>query len=241
MATWPYWNDASATSSTCTATSDPWHDWSSTSAACTVDTSDTAATWGQWAGNATAAATGDTVITWIHWDDTAVRQQKAVAVRYERSTVVYDPPKVDVLEGHYQWMQTEINRIWRKKIADELAAEKKAAETKAKELLLDLVSQKEFDLYEKTGRLLVKGRKNSYVVKKRGGVDIVINKKKGKLKSMCVHLNRADRMKCPDTDNVIAMKFHIEQAEKAFLKTANHHSERNAYGDDAEFLKAVNE
>jgi len=202
MATWVYWNDTSASSSSSCTADNTWYTWTST--------------------DCTSSATTD---TWYHWDN--------------KPYSVYTFNPVDFLTEHYENMQREINRIWNKMLADWLKEEKEAAEATARALLLDLVSQKEFDLYEKTGRLLVKGRRNSYIVKKEGGVITV--KGKNVMEGMCVHLNYNDKKKCPETDNVIAMKIHIEQAEKAFLRTANHHGERPARNDELEFLKAVNE
>ena len=198
------------------------------------------ATWTNWEGttySGTSASTTD--CTWDTWTTSGTSAITDTWQRWDQSYVYTSYESIDFLLRHYQKMQAEINRIWRGIIANQLKEDRAEAETTAKALLLDLVSQKEFDLYEKTGRLLVKGRKQSYIVKKHGGVDIVLNN--DKIKDLCVHLNSTDKNRCPETDNVIAMKFHIEQAEEEFLKTANHHSPRNLGEMEKEFLRAVNE
>ncbi|HUT43846.1 MAG TPA: hypothetical protein VMW95_05875 [Desulfobacterales bacterium] len=197
-----------------------WTYWGTTCSGTSASTTD--CTWDTWTTSGTSATTTD---TWTNWDDAYTPY----------SVYTYTPIKRDRLLIHYERMQQKINLAWRQIIADRLKEDRAEAETTAKALLLDLVSQKEFDLYEKTGRLLVKGRKQSYIVKKHGGVDIVLNN--DKIKDLCVHLNSAS--KYPETDNVIAMKLHIEQAEEEFLKTANHYSPRNLGEMEKFFLKAV--
>jgi len=203
-----------------------WTYWTCTSTS--TSSSDTTGVWHNWSGGTSSSAT--TSDTWTCWD--------YVETEYS-AHITHKPPREYFLTRHYQKMQVEINRIWRQVLADWLREEREAAEATARALLLDLVSQKEFELYEKTGYLLVKGRKQSYIVKQNGGVDIIVNPEK--LQGMCVHLNRVDKNKCPETDNVIAMKLHIEQAEEEFLKTANHHRPRDAYLSEKEFLRVVNE
>lgn len=278
MATWPSWNNSSATSnSTSTSTSafgDVWYSW--IGATGDIIRTPVHDPWTIWDNAATSAAT-DT--TWHRWDEQsaidnrrytqqyAMQQEHAMrqASRQQRSLrhqaqynqqyqqmqqeyikpgkpyIFYEEPEVDFITAHYRKMQTKINMAWRDHLAEQLKLEKEAAENTAKALLLDLTSQKEFDLYEKTGKLLVKGRKHSYILCKNGIVTTILNEKKKAVKGMCVHLNYTDKNKCPATDNVIALKFHIEQEEKKFLKTANHHSHRIASPMEEDFLEAVNQ
>lgn len=248
MATWGYWN-SSSTSSTTTSTLDPWYDWSGTTP--TSSTTDT--TWGSWLTGTTSSGTSATTDTWYQWDSQQEQMLRDHASMYAKDQLEaqrqmwqenqyyakYIEPYDFILE-HYKDTQIKINNEWRKHIAEQLRLEKKAAEETAKELLLDLVSEKEFELYNKTGKLLVKGRKHSYILDINGAVTTILNKKKKTAKGMCVHLNYTDKMKCPATDNVIALKVHIEQEEKKFLKTANHHGERILFPLEDEFLEAVN-
>ena len=195
------------------------------------------ATWTYWGTTCSGTSASTTDCTWDTWTTSGTSATNDIWQHWDQSYVYTSYESIDFLLRHYQKMQAEINRIWRGIIANQLKEDRAEAETTAKVLLLDLVSQKEFDLYEKTGRLLVKGRKQSYIINKQGGVDIILNN--DKIKDLCVHLNSAS--KYPETDNVIAMKLHIEQAEEEFLKTANHHSPRNLGEMEKEFLIAVNE
>lgn len=93
---------------------------------------------------------------------------------------------------------------------------REAAEVKAKELLLDLIGDDQLEVYERTGRLFVKGKKNDYIVQKQGYVKEV---GKDKVVDLCIHLN--NKTKYPETDNVVALKLLIEGNEKEFIKTAH--------------------
>ncbi|RLA01457.1 MAG: hypothetical protein DRQ42_03190 [Gammaproteobacteria bacterium] len=250
MATWGHWinttSNASATSTVNISASGVWHTWLTVDSTTSATSTDTWHKWGNGSattGGTTGGTTDSSGDTWYYWDnapnqEVEIKQTGRLFVTDESPTISWQF-KSDFLNKHYRKMQTKINRIWNQQLADWLKEEKEAAENKAKTLLLDLISQKEFDLYEKTGKLLVKGRKQSYIVYKTGGVTTILNDQKAK--GMCVHLNSADNYKCPDTDNVIAMKMHIEQAEQQFLKTANHHGTRSRYQSEIDFLKVVNE
>lgn len=248
--TWGYWNSSATTSTDyydASGYGDPWQTWATTSSATSNET------WYSWSSETatisqTTASTTDKVV-WYTWCDDADLQPDEyveVTIRQDKTFVAWDGQMEselfkrlnDKILQHYRNNQQEINRIWREHIAEELRLEKEAAENKAKELLLDLVSEKEFEMYEKTGRLLVKGRKHNYLINKSGRIVIVKDEKT--VQGMCIHLNSQARNKCPDTDNVIALKLNIEYREKQFLKTANHHGDRPADLDDMKFLKAVN-
>ena len=95
----------------------------------------------------------------------------------------------------------------------------KKAETRAKDLLLDLIGEDQLKIYEETGRLFVKGYKYDYVIKRDkviGGLERI---EKDKITDLCVHL--ASKFKCPKTDNVIALKLAIESDEDNILRLAN--------------------
>jgi len=208
------WSNSSATTYT---SNDVWYTWSSDSATTS--------------GN-----------TWSTGTASSITDTGYIASWEIRNEDIYSPP---IANSHCQNMQNIINAEWRQMQADWLREEKEAAENTAKALLLDLVSEKEFEMYEKTGKLLVKGRKHDYIVHKRGNIAILFRgshyRHERAAKDLCVHLNNADKNKCPDTDNVIAMKLHIEHEEKKFLETANHYHNRSLNKDEADFLKVVNE
>lgn len=90
------------------------------------------------------------------------------------------------------------------------------AEKTAKQLLLELIGEKELKVYEKTGRVLVKGEKYDYLLSKIGGVQRI---KKDVIEDLCIHLE--DKYKYPRTDNVIGLKLLIEANEEEFNEKAN--------------------
>jgi len=90
------------------------------------------------------------------------------------------------------------------------------AEIKAQDLLKDFIGEEELKVYNETGRLYVKGEKGEYIVR-RGST---IQKIEGnKVIDFCVHLK--NRGYFPPTDNVIALKFLLEEDENKVLKLAN--------------------
>lgn len=121
----------------------------------------------------------------------------------------------------------EINEsTWRQGRYEESEEQKKArefreslrnaAEIKAKDLLKDFIGKKELEVYNETGRLYVKGKKNEYIVRKDRTVQLI---EKDKIVDLCIHLK--NRANFPATDNVVALKFMIEHEEDKVLKLAN--------------------
>jgi len=235
MATWERWSSSSATTA---SDGDTFYCWSSGTV--TAATGDTWSTWND------SSAAGDAYYvvgdSWEHWIE-----QEGYAIITETQPSVSqttDAYRADFLNRHYHRMQMKINNKWREMQAEWLWEEKEAAENKAKALLLDLVSEKEFEMYKRTGKLLVNGRKHDYIIFKQGGVTVLSKpssfRHERQAEGLCVHLNGADKHKCPETDNVIAMKLNIEHAEKEFLSTANHHGKRKMNLVEEDFLKAMN-
>lgn len=97
----------------------------------------------------------------------------------------------------------------------EIQRQREKAEQKAKSLLLDLIGEKELEIYERTGRVFVRGKKHDYIVQRDGFVRQI---QKDKIQDLCAHINTNVY---PKTDNVIALKMLIESDEDKFLKTAN--------------------
>ncbi len=118
----------------------------------------------------------------------------------------------------YRQALREEELVRREAKATKLKEEKLLAETRAKELLLDLIGEEELKVYSETGRLFVKGKKFDYILQKTGFIQRI---EKNKIVDMCVHLD--NRFKFPETDNVVAMKLAIEEDEKGILKLANDH------------------
>jgi len=113
--------------------------------------------------------------------------------------------------------EREKARIKRK----EIEAKRKKAEKKATDLLLDLIGSEELEIYNKTGRLFVRGEKYDYILKKEGFVKRI---EKNKITDLCIHLK--NKYTYPETDNVIALKLFLESNEKGFNKMANEHGSR---------------
>ena len=93
---------------------------------------------------------------------------------------------------------------------------KENAEDVALVLLGELIGGEQLEIYKKTGRILVSGRKHDYMIKKSGGVSRV---EKGKMVDLCVHVQ--EKILLPPTDNVIGLAMHIKADEKDFNKVAN--------------------
>ena len=99
-----------------------------------------------------------------------------------------------------------------------LELKRKQAEVKAKELLMDIIGEKELEVYEKTGRVLVKGRENDYIIRKGGIVQKVM---KDKVQDICIHLR--DRYALPETDNVISLMLLAKADEEELDQIGNKH------------------
>lgn len=194
---WSRWTSSAdtGTSTTNTATSggDSWYNWNSgDSGTCSATTNTATVTWS----------------TWVLDDDDV--HYKMTATPTIKKTEEQKQAERDRLE---RFAQERKERDARAKAREE---EKKLAEKRAKELLLDLIGKNELDIYNKTGRLFVKGNKFDYIIQKSGYIKKI---EKEKIVDMCVHLD--NRYKYPETDNVVAMKLAIEEDEEAMLKKAN--------------------
>jgi len=93
---------------------------------------------------------------------------------------------------------------------------KEDAEAKAVNLLLELIGEKELEVYNRTGRILVHGKKCDYLIKRNGDVRKI---EKKKMIDLCIAIE--SRYSYPNTDNVIALKLLIEGNEKKFANIAN--------------------
>ena len=197
-----YWTSDS-TSSTTTPTSDVWYEWHTTD-------------------NVTGATTCSTVNDNI-WESWHTGDQYKIRYEVKETHMPYKvitSPKKSSEEKRAVAAQRDINKTWRDLRIQEEKERKERAELTAQELLLDLIGEQELAHYRETGRLLVRGRKYDYVIKKAGGVYQV---EKGKVIDLCIHLR--EQYKYPDTDNVIGILLMIKVQEQVFLKTANSHGE----------------
>jgi len=212
---WTTWTTTSASTST---TNDiVWRVWSgedeyattsTTSASTAYTSSDVWYTWTDHTTNSLDNHTQDpqvSQIIWRRWSEDAERQ-------FTRT-----------IQGNAERNEEEQRRIAESVRQQEEAHRIRAeAEEKAKQLLLDLIGEEQMEVYNRTGRVLVKGKKNDYIIQKEGFIRAV---SKGKVTDLCAHLG--NRHAYPDEDNVVAMKLFIEANEEEFLNLANKHGTRD--------------
>ena len=196
-------------------TSSTWSNW--TSSTCDTGTASSAA-WVTWTSNSystTTATAGN--YTWVTWSS----QAEVIKETREQRRAREAQAKIE-----------EQDRIDRAKAVEE---NRRQAELTAQELLKDLISEDEMEVYLKTGRVLVKGNKHDYILTKGYQADVIkiekgkvieLKNHKSKVKgvSYCVH--PVDQNKIPDTDKVIAMKIALESEEEAIMKRANARGDR---------------
>jgi len=189
---------------TASASTYTWNVWCSSTSATSSSSSDNV--WYGWTDGDTSATSSTTYTAiWYTWTNTE-SQEQAEKRRSEQARAQAERERQE---------QERIRRY------EEQEQKREAAEKKAKELLLDLIGPEEMKVYERTGRLFVRGKKHDYIVQKSGYVKQI---KKDIVTDLCVHLK--DRNKFPDTDNVVALKLAIEAEEDNVIKMANDHGSR---------------
>ncbi|MGW8180861.1 MAG: hypothetical protein ACWGQW_19185, partial [bacterium] len=123
-------------------------------------------------------------------------------------------------ENHTRNMQERIEREWWAHLEQEkfLEAEhiRLLSEKKANELMSMLIGEEEHRVYEKTGRVFVKGKNGLYMVKKGGGMSKIEG---NKIIDFCVHIEH--NYKCPPTDHAIALKMMLEEDDSNVIRIAN--------------------
>lgn len=210
------------------ANSSTWERWSSTG----TTTTSASGTWGNWVqtgGNSdTAGTTSNTTISnsyiWGVWCTGSGHMQITDgSIMEDSSWSIWCHDGTVHVREHSEDERQEINRqseLESQSRYEKQHKEKENAERRAKELLLDLIGEKELKIYDKTGRLFVRGKEFDYIIPKEGFVQRIA---KDKVTDLCIHLQ--DRHKFPDTDNVISLKLLAEADEEGFNKLANvHHS-----------------
>lgn len=189
-------------------------------------------TWDSWnrdTGNACSGGTMSSTDTWTYWNATG------------RATVQVQGSVVTNLDGI--WASQGIGTTFSKECLKDMQARRKkaaeqeearrlerieeekrqtAAEEVALELLETFIGRKEREVYEQTGRLMIKGKEADYIIHKDRGVSRV---EKNKVVDLCIHLK--ERYKYPDTDNVIAVALNLLDDEKNFNELANRHGSQD--------------
>jgi hypothetical protein len=192
--TWNCWVNCDADGTACDYT---WGNWTGGT------TSSATAVWGAWNNgyHTTVNITSDTV--WVRWNIT----DGNVSFGGVDPTPITEERRLELEELERQRQEARLRE----------EQEKAAAEIVAQELLLDLIGERELKVYKETGRLLVKGRKHDYMIWRDNKVQRI---EKDKVHDLCVHLEGAHSF--PKSDNVIALKLHIEHDEDGFNRKAHH-------------------
>ena len=203
---WPYDTGTSSTAFEGTSNSYTWSSWNSQTATCVSSGN----TWSYWvadtAGEGTIDCSGtDVTLTadgsyiWTVWIDSSEE--------YTGTIRINDP----VQEEYIQIDQEENNRRY-----EEMQEKKKEAEKVARDLLMELIGEKELQTYNETKRLFVKGKKFDYLLSQEGKVQRL---EKDKVVDLCIHLR--EKYSYPNTDNLIGLKLLIEDNEEEFNEKAN--------------------
>jgi hypothetical protein len=215
------------------ATNAAWDAWNDSDGTSTND----ATVWSYWNRMTITADAGDNYV-WYHWNtDQTVGTND---YDYENANIIWGQWNVEVTPSVTPTVvaapkraKNESRRAIRRKHAElkrklkenrklRIAAEeKRRAESKAQELLFDLIGEVQAKLFKDTGRLLVKGNEFDWLISKSGigdGAHVRIQKvKKDKIIDLCVRVN--DQV--PPSDRVITFALRSKYDEEAFEKTAN--------------------
>jgi hypothetical protein len=141
------------------------------------------------------------------------------------------PLKQDRIADLYRRNKAEIDRIYWEERQKELEEERRIAEETAQTLLKELIGEEEMATYKETGRVLVHGKQNDYIIRKDSTVvilpkgkveDLVRHKKMIQARSTCIVLSKHT----PMTDKVIGLKLALENNEEETLKVGNHFGEQ---------------
>ena len=219
-----------------------WYSWTADNSSATT-TSTTTSTWNIWNGEFASNTTVSDI--WFYWTDHA---SSTVVCHGENVTITNctfgywcdetfanpagptPPPTAEELARLAAYNQEAAAR------AEALRKEKAAADEKALELLQDLITNEEFETYQKTGRLLVRGRNHDYLVQRDSGW--VVRCEKGKVADLCMHLDNYHAYS--KHDNVIAMKLFLEGREDEFNREASLCGRREPDSVETKLLRVVN-
>jgi hypothetical protein len=200
-------------------------------------------TWSQWIGPTSGCTTSSSSdYVWYSWTSSTADSSSTSAIWDSwvfsvsgNTYTVVDSYKERTAEEERKFQQ-ELRREQEEyhKKYQKIEEEKKAAEEKAKKLLFDLIGEDQSEIYNKTGQVLVKGKKYDYLVPKTGFIKRI---EKDKVTNLCVHLR--DRFSYPETDNVVAMMLAIKADEDWVNQLANNHGSVARADDYYETLEAA--
>jgi len=194
--------------------------------------------WVQWCGNTYQDYTGTSTV-WANWnDDTGGTLTSNVTTAsgpygpyvwktwYEEEEVKEEKRRLSRAQRQQEKRLAELRRKQELKRKHAIRREQKMAEkrrvkaeTSALELLADIIGPDQVEIYNRTGRVLVKGQKYDWLIIREGYRVRVKRLEQGKLSDLCVHLKNDPGF--PPTDRVIGFLLHAKANEKHFAKTAN--------------------
>jgi len=237
--TWTHWNTYTTDTNTSYNSSDgSWISWNTTSSGTTATNNEI---WYQWTIDPT---TSGTVVTNDHTDtNDAVWYEWTFESHDEVGTRgIYAPVKVNRRRARLKAKRAEYRadkqtrKFKARRAMEEI--EKQKAEDKAKELLLDLIGPLEMAIYERTGRVFVKGTKFDWLLQTEGNRCSVKKVTKGKVHDLCIHMEDGV---IPKTDQVIGYILNAKFNEKHLDDTANLVRVRNFPVNDCDVaLEAAN-
>jgi hypothetical protein len=203
---WTYW----VSSSSSTTTDSTWSNWCDSTSTAT-STNEIWPTWCGDTGTSTAVYKGTNTI-WATWCE-----------EEDAYTYVYSTPK----ESEEDKRKRLIAHAKTKAKAIIAKRKEKKAYAKAIELLEDVMGKEAREVYQKTGRILVKGKKYDWLIENRQyGNSVKVSKvDKNKIIDLCVYCKGA--AKFPQPDHALAMALNAKYAEDYLDEKANFVSEKS--------------
>jgi hypothetical protein len=250
---WTSWHDSGTTSSTADTI---WGNWTSYDAGTTSDGTsiDNELVWYYWTQEETNGRPQDVEITvdhqdriWYNWQTTTVSStsytDNNIISIGSTPAEVRKTKKQRRIEKRKAIVQKKRAKKVHRKNATREEVKRRAAiasESKARELLEDLIGEEQMKVYRETGRLLVHGEKFDWLItnyhfgekRKQTYFDYTRNVKiqrveKDKIVDLCVaHHSDEDKRRIPVTDQVIGFLLHAKHAEDYLHKTANSRQQR---------------
>ena len=230
-ATWNAGNNGYATSYTATSNA-AWEGWNNDTSGSLYTNSAEGPTWAYWnsttytvTSDATNASTYD--LEWFAWN---VREaQREMKQMYKQ--VVFECDENGLLkktkhrrQKRYEAVKRRREEKQRRKRLVRVAMEarrREEAEKKAAQLLIDVLGLEQYEVYKRTGRILIHGNKHDWIVHQSG---MVQRFEKHKVIDLCVSL--AERWRYPKDDNIVAMALTAKLNEDELISKANKIRER---------------
>lgn len=150
--------------------------------------------------------------TWETWTNDSSTDASS-SISYYNDTIYYTTGTA--------WYSWNCDGNW-EEVAIQPQNDNKEAEEKAKQTLLDTLTDEQLEVFERIEAVPVTAFKsgNKYLIKKgRAGNIEVLDKNGGVKHRLCFH----PQICCPDYDTMLAQKLMLEMAEKEVLQIANVH------------------